>query len=566
MVVTERTSTMGGISRRRQSKAVTIAYASIAAILLLIIAAVAMVIVPPAPPSVSEFAPQAQEQIDQALDKQSSQFGKGAGACASGQVCEGSNVTSKLIAPSKRIVEKARIRRCVGDPPRQTEDPQSPPCVNYWEGENGGSTTKGVTRDEIRVALWSNITRIQPLVDHFNSRYEFYGRKIRLLQTGTGKSGAFDASDPKQQQAAAVGADEELDAFASLSLEYNSDGDQRTFYAELARRHVIGASVGASYRLKADFARARPYNWAWEPPLDSVEANVGEFACNSLVGEPARFAGPQYVNSSRRFAILYPKPVGDPPEIATLQKAVEGCGGGPVFVSEFENSSAEQPTGPSNSILIARMQQAGITSGFCICAMGHLSGSLMHDANLAGYQPEWVLAGLDMLEYSGYQLAPPEQRIHLFGVGSRNKVFPAADSPWWWAAKEGGATEIRAFQVARMYRELLILASGVQMAGQRLTPQTFEAGLFRGRFPNPGAAGPPYWQATVGFGPGDWSMSKDFPLIWWDNTAEAYDEAPSYMGGKNSGNFCYLNRGARWSLGRWPKGELPFLDRTQPCR
>lgn len=44
-----------------------------------------------------------------------------------------------------------KVRRCVGDPPRQIEDPHSPPCVPYWAGGNGGATWPGVTADEVRI-------------------------------------------------------------------------------------------------------------------------------------------------------------------------------------------------------------------------------------------------------------------------------------------------------------------------------------------------------------------------------------------------------------------------------
>ena len=33
-------------------------------------------------------------------------------------------------------------KRCVGSPPRQTEDPLSPPCVGYFEGDNFGATAR----------------------------------------------------------------------------------------------------------------------------------------------------------------------------------------------------------------------------------------------------------------------------------------------------------------------------------------------------------------------------------------------------------------------------------------
>jgi len=42
---------------------------------------------------------------------------------------------------------------CVGDPPRQTDDPLSPPCVGPYRGDNGGATSMGVSRGTIKVVL-----------------------------------------------------------------------------------------------------------------------------------------------------------------------------------------------------------------------------------------------------------------------------------------------------------------------------------------------------------------------------------------------------------------------------
>src|SRR5439155_27088732 len=45
-------------------------------------------------------------------------------------------------------------KRCVGRPPRQTEDPMSPPCVAYFNGDNFGATYSGVTASEIRMLFY----------------------------------------------------------------------------------------------------------------------------------------------------------------------------------------------------------------------------------------------------------------------------------------------------------------------------------------------------------------------------------------------------------------------------
>ena len=52
--------------------------------------------------------------------------------------------------------KKPVTKRCVGKPLRQTEDPNSPPCVPFFEGDNGGATWQGVTAEEITVLVYSS--------------------------------------------------------------------------------------------------------------------------------------------------------------------------------------------------------------------------------------------------------------------------------------------------------------------------------------------------------------------------------------------------------------------------
>src|SRR5438105_12253704 len=47
------------------------------------------------------------------------------------------------------IGSRPNQKQCVGTPPRQTEDPTSPPCVPFFEGDNFGVTYQGVTKNEI---------------------------------------------------------------------------------------------------------------------------------------------------------------------------------------------------------------------------------------------------------------------------------------------------------------------------------------------------------------------------------------------------------------------------------
>src|SRR5688572_33485565 len=112
-------------SRQRPLKP-GIALATLALALIVVIATLALSNRQPPPPSIAEFAPQAIENISDAPDEQSSSSGR-----AGGQGAGGLPTPSPEVSPGT-VIHVPSVRRCVGDPPRQIEDPQSPPCVPYW--------------------------------------------------------------------------------------------------------------------------------------------------------------------------------------------------------------------------------------------------------------------------------------------------------------------------------------------------------------------------------------------------------------------------------------------------
>ncbi|HEX6379761.1 MAG TPA: hypothetical protein VF180_00815, partial [Acidimicrobiia bacterium] len=51
-------------------------------------------------------------------------------------------------------IKTPSTKRCVGKPPRQTEDPLAPPCVASFAGDNFGATYQGVSKDEIAILFY----------------------------------------------------------------------------------------------------------------------------------------------------------------------------------------------------------------------------------------------------------------------------------------------------------------------------------------------------------------------------------------------------------------------------
>lgn len=546
-------------------------------VVVVLVAAVALTARQTPPPTVAEFAPQAVEQIEESLPEQTdtSQEGPDGVAAAPTDVpsepgAEDDGEPTPEPTASEPAIEEARVRRCVGDPPRQTEDPQSPPCVPYFEGDNGGETWQGVTKDEIRIA-WPNLDFFGPepadlmdaLVQHFNTRYEFYGRKI-VLQTYSAP--AFATPDPTAMIADAVKVDEELQAFASLAYGARG-GSEHHYYDELARRGVVSSSastlaLGTSERA----ARFAPFQWNYVPNMTDTLQLTGDFVCRTLAGKPpvgGTFAGTDPLDPTARpetrvFGVIVTRAQdGTVPPDAVLVDTMSACGATPVRVED----DVANPQG--NNVMI-QMSQAGVTSVICVCGdLASLRGTYMNAATQQGFFPEWIVPawGNGTLDNSFNSCcAPQEQARNVLGIMGHDRLLPRQQMPWYWAVRESlpgrdvpGATY---YTLMGRYWSLLQLASGIQLAGPELTPETFAQGLQRARFPNPGAGGPPQFQAPMSYASG-FSARRDAAMFWYSTTDSGVIQP------EQTGAICYVNEGRRYRVGEFPTEQQAWFE--SPC-
>lgn len=551
---------------RRQSRAVAALYGSVALVLLAIVATAALVFVPPAPPSVAEFAPQAERPIDASPAAQSSRFGADGHACDTGVLsCDransatsggaGATTTSTTAAKASAAqVVKARVRRCVGSPPRQTEDPQSPPCVNYFDGDNGGATARGVTRDAIRIAVTDYAYEyFQVLVDHFNFRYEFYGRKLQLVKIARGTD----------QRAAAVAADEQARPFAAMDWA-TGNVDVGAYQAELARRGIVSVVGDPKYATSTDYARLAPFAWSYSPTLDEIEQNSGQFVCSSLAGRTARFADGLQKLATRKFAIFVSRPKSRTISPSVLQTELQRCGVNDVTVYDIDRNDDNTRTAAT----FGRLRNDGVTS---IILLAHQFDAGQYMVTTPpDYRPEWVLTGMPLHDNEAeWAVHGAAQKQRLFGPWPFNKLLPPEDTPAYRAQQDFagdadatvGDTRTAAGRAGdpyfeSAYRALLLLSSGIQLAGPTLTPDTFARGLHGTVFPNPNPGAAPWYQARVGFRPGEFTMTGDAAVAWWS------DAADSYAGGgiNQRGGFCYVGRGTRFAPGHWQDVESSLFD------
>lgn len=565
----------------------------IAVAVIVLVAAVALVVRPPSPPGIAEFAPQASKPITKAPPGQASRFGSGSQQCAVGASCAGNaparaQQQAKATASTPTGVPSAL--QCFAWPDgavTQTFDPQSPPCIATWPGQssgNGGATSAGVTGTEVRVAVpldgLSRVARLQTLVDFFNTHFELYGRKIVLAPFSSSEmsAGAQENStgvtypSPEHQYADAQQA-RSLHVFAATDF-----GNDDTSYLNalpayvetLAKAKILSVSGGYNplYETDADMTSHAPYEWSFAPTIGNVLVNLGHLVCNELVGRDATHS-PDYKKQQRKFALVMPDPHftgGDLPGQSAMLNVMAGCGITNPPVAYYDPNPQPDGTSEAFSETLVQWKQEGVTSLiYYPTGAPQDPDSPQPSANSIGYRPEWVTAAPDPLLVAQLDANGGSESNYTFGVAGWNKELSPGQAFWYESyLAAGGGKAPSAFagssSGASMYEELLLLASGIQEAGARLTPQTFAQGLYSTRFPDPGAGRAPTYQAGVGFGRDQHAMLIDFSGWWLDpghsfsaTTADAASATTSFYD-----QFCYERLGQRWSGTQWPHADEFF--------
>jgi hypothetical protein len=293
--------------------------------------------------------------------------------------------------------------------------------------------------------------------------------------------------------------------------------------------------------------------------FDTLERTFGAWVCDRLKGGDATHAGPGSLGKPRVYGVMFTTEAVDiqiTPEV--FKEALASCGIQPAIVATPQNQGAPPGQATSNdAAVVTQMRSAGVTTVLCLCE--HLDLQAMGQAaDQQLYYPEWVTSTYILNDENVDNLKegpPADQLAHLFGLSVLPMQRLFQDHPSTWADpstpyESDLLEDVRDYE----YHNLLLLASGIQMAGPDLTPANFEAGLQKAVFPNPDTG---IHAGHVGFQGGSHAMTIDAAEIWWSNT----EHGP--YADEGAGTWCYVEHGARHSLASpWPAGD-PFFH--GPC-
>jgi len=450
----------------------------------------------------------------------------------------------------------------------------APPCVQPFEGDNGGETSAGVTADSVKLVAYitdpandpllasqiaaagadvspeSAMTTIQGYVDMYQEYFETYGRTVEVeFYTATG---AYDDEAAAKADAIAIA---EKGPFAVVNGPAQAS---RVFADELAAREIL--CIGrCALAIPEAFTKERvPYLWAIGPSPEEASRLAAEALGNQAPPGPAEYAGDALASEERVYgAVHYETPDGSQKEAFA------------TFESELERNGIELETDVAYFLEINRLQEnartivtklkdAGVTT---VIYYGDpiTPGALTNEATAQDYFPEWAIGPNVLADTAVFaRTFDQEQWSHAFGISliPGRSDQETQDSYFIYEWFNGEPPPNNTYGI--IAPDLAIFFRGVHLAGPDLTPEGFRDGLFR----SPPAGGGPTTPHLSWGEQGVWPYpdlwgSDDAALIWWDPDAQGEDE----IGREGTGLYRYANGGERYKLGEWPsKAEGNLYD------
>jgi len=449
----------------------------------------------------------------------------------------------------------------------------APPCVAPFKGDNGGATAPGVTGDTITIAVYESQPDIltqtifqqsgadesvraeeqtqQAYADFFQSHYELYGRKVKIVFVkASGDDGNDDAA-----KADALKVAKEIHAFAS----WGGPTMTSAYADELAANGVLCVGDCLLAQPENFVVKRAPHIWPTEPAPEQGSVHWAEFIGKELAHGKAEHAGdPALTSKPRRFGLVrYDDDTGT--FAATARRFVRELRGYGVTL----DADVAYPLDITKSQEIARtviskLKTANVTS--VILAADPLSPSFFTtEATKQSYFPEWIVLGTVFTDTTLFgRTYDQKQWAHAFGVSllPARAVGPQDDLYNILEWQTGKPPPAKTWKV--LVQAPLIFFTGVHLAGPHLTAQAFRDGLFR--YPSAESTTPTRLHVSWGqhgIWPGlDYFGGDDATLIWWDPKASGPDE----VGNQGTGMYQYSHQGRRYLPGQWPKGRADVYD------
>ncbi|HEX9765899.1 MAG TPA: hypothetical protein VGA36_03985, partial [Nitriliruptorales bacterium] len=407
-------------------------------------------------------------------------------------------------------------KRCVGNPPRQTEDPLAPPCVGYFDGDNGGATSRGVTREEVRILVYMysqncdgttrgvecvpadtywdlaeppqddehfKIRTLRSMQAYFNTRFQTYGRFVHVwvyFDHGTA------SATPEARRADALDNLETVDPFAVVAYPRGADD---VYIEAMADAGVL--VFGSREPHRAEFFQRHPGRiWSYGASIEQQAKLFADWVCTKVVPHPVSFSGNGDNGQDRVLGLLRTRDERSMSHIwyaEEAQRRIEACGGAFAHEATFPNAgyindvASDDHNVREAAANMAQFQQNEVTT--IVWPQGYDTEHTKAAATL-NYRPEWVVGG-DVIHESNTAGRHQEQSVwdrHAFSVTQVPFEPPTRETRCYRAFKEAGTQEsdgdiAYACSFWQFYTNLRQLFTGIQVAGPNLTPEHVDEGF-----------------------------------------------------------------------------------------
>lgn len=526
------------------------------------------------PSATAEYAPVSSSDEDAPPGGNAGAYGLATSAGIGSSEADGETTSTTLNRGGGTGGRPSRYR-CVGTPPRQTEDPLAPPCSGFFEGDNGGATWRGVSGGEITVlayvgyadyifttssrpgerppiGTYDDLDRaarddefiytrmLRHLLRYFNSRYQLYGRRVHMI-VYYGSSGG--TQDPEQMRSEAAENFAQVEPFAVMPW---GPGAGRPYVEAVARR---GAMAFSSGELRSDefYRNYAGLLWGYRPTTERVAALFTSYVCSNIVRKPVSFSGEdQYTGGPRKLGLLG---VREPPAMKELtdevRKGVTACGGSFAVERDLQDVrfSGPEPTQEAREN-VAAFAGADVTT--IIAPAVDNPGNHTTAAGQIDYRPEWAVGSVpgpaqsqDNSVWSHSTLVTSNVRVDDPRGTYCHQAFAEAEP-------SAPAPDVDLMCRDGVYDDMRQLFTGLQVAGPRLSPSSVERGF---RAIPAHRSSTPYVPACY-YDPDDWSCVKDAMAVYWDASANV------------TGCYRMIEGGRRYRVREWPEGNV--VERRRP--
>lgn len=489
----------------------------------------------------------------------------------------------------------AATKECVNG--RQTEDTMSPPCVAYYQGNNGGATFQGVTGNVVRILVYHdcyqstggyatpcgaienmdnppNPQKISPpeqaLVawqKFFNFRFQTYNRHVQFWgQWATYDDAGSGLEDSTSQQEDAANAYAKVHPFAVIDMSTAFGGGGTGYVSYMNQHHVLvfGTAVG----LSESFYHGYPgLDYGYAMPTERSASQYADFICGTLAGHPTDDTGattnapgePPVQNGEKRvYGYIYP---GDP---AVPSLKVEGdeamadikheCGITPKVTVSYPSNGYVVDTSQTPQYAISDVQKlraAGVTTLLWPAGFETKISQAAHQAN---YFPEWIMGDDNIQPANGTaQFQDQSEWAHAWDITSITYTPQLQQQICYVEYRQVDQSMSdgdMASEACPLYPPLRQLFIGIQVAGPSLTPTSIDQGFHA--IPAKASTNPQI--PACFYLPNDYTCVKDTAIEHYDPNVPA-----SQTDDNEPGAWRMSNAGKRYLPGQFPKESLVQL-------